>query len=310
MKKVMVIGASGGMGQAIVSELLSRNIEVVAFARNKAKLEALFGHDNRVEILSGDAQQKTDIEKGIEGVDIIFHALNVPYSQWEEKLEPIMKNVTELAQKYGSKLAVVDNIYAYGNGHGKKIREDYPKQPHTKKGKMRLRLEEILHNAGVPVLIVHFPDFYGPGADNTMLQFLFASVSKNNSAMFIGDQKVKREYIYTPDGAKAIVTLAQNPEAYGQNWNVPATDIISGEEIIEIVREEAAFKKKVFTVKKGLIFLLGLFNKDMKEVVEMLYLTEKPVVLSGEKYEQHIGALPRTSYQEGIKQTLAYLKKN
>ncbi|WP_194842016.1 Rossmann-fold NAD(P)-binding domain-containing protein [Gracilibacillus salitolerans] len=143
-----------------------------------------------------------------------------------------------------------------------------------------------------------------------VIYYFFTSVIQDKTAMFIGDQKVKREYIYTLDGAKAIVRLAQNPDAYGQYWNIPATDVIAGKEIIELTRETESFKRKVFTVKKRLISFLGLFNKDMKEVVEMLYLTEDPVVLSGEKYEKYIGTLPRTPYRQGIKQTLSYYKRD
>ncbi|MCY8267493.1 SDR family oxidoreductase, partial [Bacillus haynesii] len=33
MEKAIVLGATGGTGQAIVSELLSRNIQVIAFGR-------------------------------------------------------------------------------------------------------------------------------------------------------------------------------------------------------------------------------------------------------------------------------------
>ncbi|ANC22392.1 NADH-ubiquinone oxidoreductase subunit 6 [Bacillus cereus] len=42
-----------------------------------------------------------------------------------------------------------------------------------------------------------------------------------------------------------------------------------------------------------MIQFIGLFDKQMKKFVEMLYLTEKPVVLSGEKYEKCIGELPK-----------------
>ncbi len=54
--------------------------------------------------------------------------------------------------------------------------------------------------------------------------------------------------------------------------------------------------------------LAGLFNPMMREVVEMMYLTEEPVVLSGEKYEALIGPLPKTPYEEGIKKTIEHLK--
>ena len=57
-----------------------------------------------------------------------------------------------------------------------------------------------------------------------------------------------------------------------------------------------------------MIQFIGLFDKQMKEFVEMLYLTEKPVVLSGEKYEKCIGELPKTSYYDGLKETIMYMK--
>ncbi|WP_029326605.1 SDR family NAD(P)-dependent oxidoreductase [Bacillus sp. m3-13] len=58
MKKAMVIGASGGMGYALVMELVSRGVEVVAFARGKERLEELFGREENVTILAGDASEK------------------------------------------------------------------------------------------------------------------------------------------------------------------------------------------------------------------------------------------------------------
>ncbi len=61
-----------------------------------------------------------------------------------------------------------------------------------------------------------------------------------------------------------------------------------------------------------MIQFIGLFDKQMKEFVEILYLTVKPVVLSGEKYEKYIGVVPRNSYYEGelyiSKKTSFYLQ--
>lgn len=48
------------------------------------------------------------------------------------------------------------------------------------------------------------------------------------------------------------------------------------------------------------IILLGLFDKMMRELVEMMYLTEDPVVLCGEKYASRIGSIPCTPYHLGI----------
>ena len=42
----------------------------------------------------------------------------------------------------------------------------------------------------------------------------------------------------------------------------------------------------------------------------MFYLYEEPVVLSGNKYEENIGPLPKTPYEEGLRQTLEFMKNS
>ncbi|MFS0862393.1 SDR family NAD(P)-dependent oxidoreductase [Fredinandcohnia sp. 179-A 10B2 NHS] len=309
MKKAIVLGASGGMGFAIVEELATRGIEVIAFARSKEKMEKLFGVNKKVKIHPGDVFNKDDLELATKDVDVIYHAVNIPYSEWEEKQPRIMKNVVEAAEKANANLAIVDNIYSYGRGNGSKVNEELPKNPHTKKGKIRVELGKIATKAKVPVLIAHFPDFYGPNAVNAMLHYTFEKMVQNKKAMFVGDQTNAREYIYTPDGAKAIVELSLHENAYGQIWNIPAAGVITGEEVVKIASDHLSYHKKVSTVTKNMIRLLGIFDKQMREVVEMLYLTEEPVVLEGAKYTREIGDLPATPYEVGIKKTLEYMQK-
>ncbi|MEH7385613.1 SDR family NAD(P)-dependent oxidoreductase [Bacillus sp. JJ1521] len=306
MKKALVLGASGGMGYAIVEELVERGIEVIAFARTKEKLGKLFTNRELVQIVAGDVFNKTDLLNAARGVDVIFHSVNIPYSEWYENQPTLMRNIVQAAESANCKLAFVDNIYAYGRGNGSKVNEEYSKNPHTKKGKIRVELGNIAFQANIPVLIAHFPDFYGPNADNAMLTYTFDKMVQNKKAMFVGNQHNAREYIYTPDGAKAIVELALNNKAYGQSWNIPAAGVISGEKIINIASSHLNYQKPVSTVTKGMIRFLGIFDKQMREVVEMLYLTEDPVVLDGSKYEHEIGLLPATPYEEGIKRTLDF----
>ncbi|MFT9849502.1 SDR family NAD(P)-dependent oxidoreductase [Aneurinibacillus sp. REN35] len=311
MKKAMVLGASGGMGYALVKELAAQGVETIAFARTKSKLEALFGTCKNIHIAQGDARLLANIIEAGSGVDVIFHTINIPYSQWTAGHPMIMENVLSATEKLGAKLVMVDNIYAYGRGSEQAIGEEYPKQPHTRKGKFRLTLENMIWKAnqtGVPSLVAHFPDFYGPHAPNTVLHYTFHSMLQGKRAMFVGGQEIKREYIFTPDGAKALIELAKREDAYGQHWNIPGYGVITGKEIIAIAREFTEFTGKVGTVGKGMITLLGLFNKDMREIKELMYLMEEPVVLSGSKYEAHIGPLPKTPYKEGIRQTIACMK--
>lgn len=250
MKKALVMGASGAMGYAITKELCNRGIDVVAFARNKKKLEKLFYGEEKVQIMTGDVFQQSNVMEAAKGVDVIFHAVNIPYTNWEMQQQKLLKNILETTKYYGIKLAMVDNIYAYGRQGQEQVTEKVEKHPHTKKGKIRLQLEMMAKQYEVPVLIAHFPDFYGPNAESTLIHHTLQSVLANKMANFVGDKRLAREYIFTPDGAKAIVELALRDEAYGQNWNIPGCGVITGEEMIQHIRELTGYTKSVMTVKK------------------------------------------------------------
>lgn len=310
MKKAVVLGASGGIGYAIVQELISRNVEIVAFARGKEKLYSLYGNESLVTIFPGDALVERDVIEAAQGADVIFHAVSFPYQDWDKTHPLCLDILIAAARAHGTKIAFVDNVYAYGRTTKGLITEDINKKPDTKKGKLRLALELTLKNSGVPTLIVHMPDVYGPNCGNTILHETLKNVVKNKTANFVGHTKVAREYLYTLDGAKAMVELAFRDEAYNQNWNLPAAHPISGEELLLIFRNELGYTKSFRTISKSVIRFMGMFQPFMKEMVEMMYLTEEPVILCGDKYEAKIGVFPRTPYAEGLEGTINWMKEN
>lgn len=77
-----------------------------------------------------------------------------------------------------------------------------------------------------------------------------------------------------------------------------------------IVRELKGYQKSISTLSKGRIRFMGVFSLFMKEMVEMMYLTQEPLLLCGEKYKKEIGALPQTSYSEGLQETIAWMENN
>lgn len=308
MKKVLVLGASGNIGYPIVKELRERGIDVKAFARNKERLERLFNKFEQVEIVQGDLFNKKELLHAAQDVDLIIHSVNIPYQEWG-KLPSFMNNVIETVKVTNTKLAYVDNIYAYGPSVGEKMTENMSKNPNTKKGMIRLQLQNMIKESGIVYTIAYFPDFYGAGANNTILNTTIEAVQNNRKAIFVGNPKLAREYIYLPDGAKAFVNLLLHEKAYGQEWNIPSYGTITGEEIIQIIRDITSYDKKITTVKKWMVQMIGLFNPFMREFSEMFYLIDEPVVLSGEKYEREIGPIPRTSYEDGLKEIFQKIKR-
>ncbi|WP_079911662.1 SDR family NAD(P)-dependent oxidoreductase [Paenibacillus sp. 32352] len=315
MNKAIVVGATGGTGAVITAELAKRGIPVIAFGRSRQKLEELareLGHPEHLSLATGDAFKPDDIARAAKEADVLFHCANVPYHEMESKLIPLGESVMEAANRLSLKVVAIDGIYPYGRRQTNPVAEEHPKQPHTKKGKVRLAFEQMIFSGRwgqTQAMIVRLPDYYGPTANQaSYLGGTLEAIAAGKMAFFIGNMTVPREYVYLPDAAVMVVELAGRDHAYGQNWNIPGSDVISGHEIVRIARQASGMKKPVIALGRFGLSLLGLFVPVMKEVVEMLYLTEEPLRLSGEKYRRHIGPIPVTKPADGIAATIRELQ--
>ena len=76
MTKVLVIGASRGIGLETVKALLAKNYKVRAFARSTATIPL---DNERLEKVDGDALDRRDIDRALEGVDAIVQSLGVSF---------------------------------------------------------------------------------------------------------------------------------------------------------------------------------------------------------------------------------------
>src|SRR5690625_1877921 len=104
MRKVIVLGASGGMGYALVFELVARGYQVTAFARNKDRLTRLFQKVPNVTLYPGDAFSMGELDDAVEGNDIIFNAINLPYADWQTALSKLTTNIIATAKKNAANL--------------------------------------------------------------------------------------------------------------------------------------------------------------------------------------------------------------
>ncbi|MBP1992862.1 NAD-dependent epimerase/dehydratase family protein [Paenibacillus eucommiae] len=310
MKKAIVLGATGGVGNPLTAELIKRGIETVAFGRSAQKLQSLaqeLGNPSLLQLETGDAFSPEDIVRASGGADVIFHSANIPYHEMESRLLPLGEAVMEAAERMGAKVVIVDGIYPYGRKTTDKATEEHPKRPHTRKGKVRLAYEELIFSQRwlkAKPLIVRLPDYYGPSAKASYLSVTMEAIAAGKPTAFIGNMTVPREYVYLPDAARMIVEIAGRGESFGQNWHIPGPDVISGHDLVRFARQASGKRKAVIPLGRIGLSLLGLFNPVMKEVVEMLYLTEEPFVLSGEKYERVIGPISWTPHEQAIRETI------
>jgi len=74
-EKILIIGASGGIGLETVKAALAEGYQVRAFARSAANISV--DHEN-LEKFPGDALKEQDIERALSGVNVVIQALGIP----------------------------------------------------------------------------------------------------------------------------------------------------------------------------------------------------------------------------------------
>jgi putative NADH-flavin reductase len=72
--KILLLGATGRLGIQILDMALQNNYEVNVLVRNAKKITQ---NSPRLGVYEGDTTQVNDIEKAIEGCDVVINALNI-----------------------------------------------------------------------------------------------------------------------------------------------------------------------------------------------------------------------------------------
>jgi nucleoside-diphosphate-sugar epimerase len=310
----LVLGATGGIGRAIVAELSSKEKKVVVLSRNKQKAENYFKDFNNVTIISGDASNADDVNKASENCGALFYCINTPYNKWAQTVKPLLKISIEACIKNNVKLIFPGNVYIYGFAQYNRVDELHPKFPCAKKGRIRLDMENMLFKAGsdegLDFAIFRMPDFYGPYVINGFSEKVFTNALTGKALKWIGSKNVDVEYIFIEDAAKAMVEGGLSEKSNRKEFNIPACCETTTEKFLNEISKQGGKDSKMQVLNSNLIFtIMGWFNPIVREVKEMLYLKRHKLILDGSQYKKTFGELPATSYDEGIKKTLDWSRE-
>ena len=243
----VVLGASGGIGNALVHELVARGRRVRGVNRSgRADVPA------GVEVCAGDLLDPGSLRSACQDAGVIYTCANIPYTEWGQKLAPMMENVIQAAAGANAKLVYIDNLYAYGKMQ-EPMSEDTPYRPTGHKGTLRARLANQLmaaHQQGtVCAVIGRASDFYGPNANAIAGNFAMRQLLAGKRAMWLGNLDMPHTLTYLPDFARGLATLAECETVWGQVWHVPAAEPITGRQYLELAFAQAGMKPKIRRVR-------------------------------------------------------------
>ena len=116
--KLLIIGASRGIGKALLEEALKDGHQVRVLARDPEKIEIT---DNALEVVKGDVRDLEAVSAAIDDMDIVCSCIGVPITFKPVDLfaEAAKNLVQAVRQKSGLKLIAVTGIGAGDSkGHG------------------------------------------------------------------------------------------------------------------------------------------------------------------------------------------------
>lgn len=306
--KIALIGAAGAIGQSIASALDSEGREYRVVGRNRAALEAAFGHGQHAEIATWDPDDPASVRAAVHGADRLLYLVGVPYNQFQ--LHPVlMRKTLEGAICEGvERLVLIGTVYPYGKPQATPVKQSHPREPHTFKGRMRKEQEDALLAADaagkIRGTVLRLPDFYGPNVERSFLYSLFEAAAKGGAANMLGPIDTLHEFVYVPDVGQVVTALAARPEAYGRVWHLAGAGAVTQRDLAERVFRMADRNPRLRVVGKNGLRLLGLFNPIMRELVEMNYLLTDPVILDDSALRGLLGEVHKTSYDEGLRASL------
>lgn len=315
LKKVLVTGADGFIGSHLVEELVGRGYDVRAFAMYNSfntwgwldeLPEDVMGH---VEVFTGDVRDPNGVREALDGCGAVFHlaaliAIPFSYHSPDAYVDTNVKgtlNVLQAARLLGTeRVLVTSTSEVYGTARYVPIDEGHPFQgqsPYsaTKIGADRLA-ESFFRSFDLPVTIVRPFNTYGPRQSaRAVIPTIITQLLAGREEIKLGSLSPTRDFNYVKDTVAGFVDIYESNATVGEEINIATQREVSiGELAEELVRQINPAARVVCDEQR--------LRPEKSEVERLLG--------SNEKIRRLTGWEPRHTLEEGLAETIAFLRGN
>jgi dTDP-glucose 4,6-dehydratase len=237
--RVLVTGAGGFIGSAIVEELVLRGAQVTAFIRYTGS-----GTQGNIRFLPRDVRAKLRVVAGdladgataanaVEGHDIVIHAaalVGIPYS-YIHPVEVVLTNtlatahMLEACRKRGiQRMVCFSTSEVYGTARYAPIDEEHPLQGQSPYAASKIGSDQIAlsyhRSFGLPVAIVRPFNTYGPRQSSRAVIPTIISQALSGGAVKLGSLTPTRDLCYVGDTALGVIRMCECEAAVGEVINL------------------------------------------------------------------------------------------
>lgn len=279
---VLILGASGKIGRHSAQAFAAAGWQVRLYDRRAGKMA-----------------------EAADGCDVIVNGLNPPnYHDWDTIIPQITRQVLHSAKQSGATVLLPGNVYHFGDQPGV-WGETTPAKPVSRKGRIRLEMEQDYANSGVQTIVLRAGNFIDPDRQAcVMSQIYLRSVHKGRITL-PGPAGTRQAMCYLPDWAGAAVALAAQRAALSQFEDIPfAGHTLSGHDIKYGVERVTGRKMSFVRFPWWLFRITAPVWELAREMNEMRYLWNTDHALSDTRLQDCLGGFGVTPLDDVLRSAL------
>lgn len=297
-----ILGANGQIAGELAKALYRNYTTAIRLvSRNPKKV------NDTDEVFAANLLEAQATDRAVQGSEIVYLTVGLPMDVqlWEKQFPVMMQNVINACKKHGCKLVFFDNTYMYPKTSTPQT-EDSPFTPVGRKSVVRAQIATLLlqemNNRSIEAVICRAPEFYGPDQTQSLTNTLvFDNIKQGKKPKVPLRDNTLRTLIWTPDASRAMALIGNTPDAFNQTWHLPCDDHrLTYKQLIDCAAEVCQKEMSYNVIPMWVFKLGGLFNKQLREVQELLPRYKYDNLFVSDKFKSRFPDFKITTYQEGI----------
>lgn len=334
MTTMLITGANGFLGVAVVERLLARGQKgvrlLVRAGSNRKRLDAVLAKypGNDVEIVGGGLSSPAEAAKLIEGAPLILHlaaALSGPPAELFLGTVVTTKHLLEAIGQsaHKPKLLLISSFGVYGVAEkrpGYVVDESTPLEPHPERrdhySHAKLRQEQVVADYakryGIKTCILRPGVIYGPGGGAFSSR---VGIALPGIFLYLGGKNIL-PLSYVDNCAEAICIAAAKARFDGDAYNVHDDELVTADEYLRRYRKEVGDLRVVhspFLATMALSKAVEWYHRYSRGQLPPIFTPYKTRTMwKGNRFSNAklhgLGFQPIVATEEGLRRTFAYLR--
>jgi nucleoside-diphosphate-sugar epimerase len=267
------------------------------------------------ELARGDATDEAFCIEVSRGARALYHCLGPPPGAraWAELVPRFSRSLATAAARAKARLVVLDDLSTLALGAGRRLDEDTPVAPTSRRGEIRARAAERLiesHRRGeIRAVIGRASHLYGAGGEHTVFGRAFWDAALRGKRVLLPlDLNTPHTYHHVRDVAAGLAVLGTSgSDVLGRVFMLPCVPAVSTRRLVELMAgalgQPIAVKRRFLSLLVSSSRLLAAGNLELGD---SLHQWDQPFVVDDRKFRARFPGVIPTSLEAGARETVEW----